>query len=77
MITLGLKIDEEGILRCHGRFSNADILKETKVTIYSPRKNNRTELLVTEFLQKLFYPGSSYTLSQIRNRYWIPQGGTI
>ena len=29
--TLGLKIDENGILRCHGRFCNADIPEETKV----------------------------------------------
>ena len=25
VITLGLNIDEDVILRCHGRFSNADI----------------------------------------------------
>ena len=77
MITLGLKIDEEGILRCHGRLNNADILEESKVPIYLPRKNYYTEILVQEFHQKLFHAGSSHTLSKIRNLYWIPQGRTI
>ena len=34
VITLGLKIDGGGILRCHGKFNNADIPEETKVRIY-------------------------------------------
>ena len=28
VVTLGLKIDEDGILRSHGRFNNADIPEE-------------------------------------------------
>ena len=40
-------------------------------------KNGWTELLIKEFHQKLFHAVSSQTLSQIRNRYWIPQGRTI
>ena len=39
VITLGLEIDENDILRCHGRFNNADIPEEIKVPIYLPRKN--------------------------------------
>ena len=38
MIALGLKIDEDGILRCHGRFNNADMPEKNKVPIYLPRK---------------------------------------
>ena len=77
VITLGLKIDEDSILRCHGKFDNADIPEETKAPIYLPRKNYWTKLLVKEFHQKLFHAESSHTLSQIRNRYWIPQGRAI
>ena len=77
VITLGLKIDEGSILRCHGRFDNADIPEETKAPIYLPRKNYWAKLLVKEFHQKLFHAESSHTLSQIRNRYWIPQGRAI
>ena len=57
VVTLGLKIDEDGILRSHGRFNNADIPEETKVPICLPRKNYWTELLVKEFHQKLFHAG--------------------
>ena len=77
VITLGLKIKEDGMLRCHGRFNNADITEETKVLIYLPRKSYWAELIVKEFHQKLFHAGLSHTLSQIRNRYWMPQGRTI
>ena len=65
------------MLRCHGRFNNADITEETKVLIYLPRKSYWAELIVKEFHQKLFHAGLSHTLSQIRNRYWMPQGRTI
>ena len=53
MITLGLKIDEDGILRYHGRFNNADIPEETKIPIYLPRKNYCTELLVKRISSKV------------------------
>ena len=69
VITLGLKINEDGILRCHGRFNNTNMPEETKKHIYLPRKSYWTELLVKEFHQKLFHAGSSHTLSQIRNRH--------
>ena len=49
VITLRLKIDEDVILRCHGRFNNEDIPEETKVPIYLIRTNHWTELLVKEF----------------------------
>ena len=53
VITLGLKIDEDGILRYHGRFNNADISEETKIPIYLPRKNYWTELLVKRISSKV------------------------
>ena len=65
VITRGLKIDEDGILVCRGRFNNSDMPEETKVPIYLPRKKYWTELLVKVFHQKLFHAGSSHTLSQI------------
>ena len=49
VITLGLKIDEDVIVRCHERFNNEDIPEETKVPIYLTRTNHWTELLVKEF----------------------------
>ena len=49
VITLRLKIDEDVIVRCHGRFNNEDIPEETKVPIYLIRTNHWTELLAKEF----------------------------
>ena len=65
VITLRLKIDEAGILRCHGRLNNPDILKETKLPIYFPRKNYWTELFVKEFHEEIFHARSSHMLSRI------------
>ena len=36
---LGLQEDEFGILRCHGRYANADISEETKFPKLLPRRN--------------------------------------
>ena len=77
MATLGLKLDKNGLVRCHGLFNNADIPEEAKSPIFLPKKHYWTELIVKEFHEKLFHAGSSHTLSQIRNRYWIPQGRTM
>ena len=74
---LGLKLDKNGLVRCHGQFNNAGIPEEAKLSIFLPKKHYWIELVVREFLEKLFHAGSSHALPQIRNRYWITQGRTM
>lgn len=45
---LGLQEDEYGILRCHGRYTNADISEEMKCPKLLPRRNFYTELVILE-----------------------------
>ena len=71
---LGLREDEYGILRCHGRFANADISEDMKCPKLLPRKNFFTELVILEIHGRLIHAGISHTLSQLRQEYWIPQG---
>ena len=54
VITPGLEVDEDGILRYHGRFSNADIPEEIKVPIYLPRKITGLKYLSKNFVQNYF-----------------------
>ena len=74
---LGLKFDIDDLLRCHGRFNNANMPEETRSLIYLPKSHYWTELLVKEYHEKLFHAGASRTLSQIRNLFWIPKGRTV
>ena len=62
-------LNEDGIIRCHGRFANTiNMPEETKKPIYMPKKEHWTRLLIKEF-----HAGTSHTLSQMRYIYWIPQ----
>ena len=45
---LGLKLDEVGILRCYGRYSNAIINEDTKYPKLLPRYEHFTNLLIRE-----------------------------
>ena len=71
---LGLQEDEYGILRCHGRYANADISEDMKCPKLLPRKDFFTELVILEIHGRLIHAGISHTLSQLRQEYWIPQG---
>ena len=71
---LGVKCDELGILRCHGRLQNADLPYGTKFPILLPPKDHFTALVILDCHRKLFHVGVSHTLSQVRHTYWIPQG---
>ena len=57
--TLGLKLDKNGLVRCHGLFNNADIPEEAKSPIFLPKKHYWTELIVKEFHEKLFHASSN------------------
>jgi len=45
---LSLKVDEFGLLRCHGRFLNADITEDAKYPELLPQQEHFTKLLITE-----------------------------
>ena len=71
---LGLKIDDEGILRCHGRYLNTTISKSAKYPKLLPRHEHFTHLLITEVHVRLIHAGVAHTLAQIRQECFIPQG---
>ena len=61
--SLGLQLDEDGIVKSHARFTNAiNMPKETKKPIYLPKKEHWTKLLIKEFHERLFHAGTSHAL---------------
>ena len=71
---LGLRLDDRGLIRCHGRLENAAISTDAIYPILLPRKDYFTELLIISYHKKLLHAGVSQTLAIIRNKYWIPKG---
>ena len=71
---LGLRADEFDVLRCHGRFLNADMSEDAKYPKLLPRQEHFTKLLIQEVHENLVHAGVSHTLSCLRQEYWIPHG---
>ena len=71
---LGVKLDDMGILRCHGRFLNAMMTESAKYPKLLPRHDHFTHLLINEVHVHLIHAGVAHTLAQLREEYWIPQG---
>jgi len=71
---LGLRLDEYGVLRCYGRFLNAETTDSTKCPKLLSRHEVFTRLLIKKVHEHLIHAGVAHTLLQIREEYWIPQG---
>ena len=74
---LGVYIDEDGLLRCHGRFGNSDLDEMAKRPLLLPKADRFTELLIDNIHTRMFHSGVAQTLAQIRNKYWIPSGRSV
>ena len=74
---LNLKIDKNGIIRCHGRFSNSDLTQGAKEPKPLPKREYFTKLVVEYYHQKILHSDVSQTLAQTRQEYWIPQGRAL
>jgi len=69
---LGLKVDDIGLLRCHGRLNNADVSEDTKYPKLLPNFECFTVLLINEVHQRLIHAGVSHTLSE---EFGYPKAG--
>ena len=70
----GLEPDKYGILRCHGRFLNAELSEAAKYPKLLPRYEYFTRLVIQEIHERLIHAGISHTLASLRQEYWLPQG---
>ena len=69
-----LFLDEDGIWRCGGRLSNADVPFHTKHPILLPRDHHLATLVVRRAHNRVLHNGVKDTLAEVRARYWILKG---
>ena len=73
---LNLQLDSNGLLRCHGRFRNADLTQGAKFPKLLPKDEYFTQLVINDVHTKILHSGVSQTLATIQQMYWIPHGRT-
>ena len=76
-IQLGVYIDEESLLRCHGRLGNSDPDENAKQPLLLPKADRFTELMIDNIHKRMYHSGVAQTLAQIRKKYWIPSGRSV
>ena len=76
-IQLGIRMDTNGLLRCHGRLRNAEISEGARQPILLPKCSRYTELTIDMYHRKALHTGIAQTLSLVRQKFWIPQGRSI
>jgi hypothetical protein len=73
---LGLKMDENGIVRCHGRLANTMASYDAKFPILLGSKSWLTKLIIKDAHEMECHAGQAHTLTAIRRKFWIPRGRT-
>lgn len=68
---LQLFVDKDGVWRCGGRLSNADLPYHTKHPIVLPGKSHFSVLCVLRAHSRVFHNGVKETLNELRAQYWI------
>ena len=69
-----LFLDEDGIWRCGGRLSNADVPFHTKHPILLPRDHHLATLVVRRAHNRVLHNEVKDTLAEVRASYWILKG---
>ena len=64
-------LDGEGIWRCGGRLSNADVPYSVKHPILLPRDHHFTLLIVRRAHERVLHNGVKDTLNEVRSKFWI------
>ncbi|KAL9977059.1 hypothetical protein ACROYT_G014423 [Oculina patagonica] len=70
----GLFLDDDGIIKCKGRITNAPLSVSTKTPILLPSKHAFTNLTVKHIHDLVKHSGIRDTLTTLRERFWILRG---
>ena len=71
---LDLFLDEEGLIRCSGRFKYASLSYNTKYPILLAKKSHLTTLIIKDRHRNAKHAGVKSTLNEVRGDFWIPSG---
>ena len=67
----GMFVDNEGLWRCKGRLSEADIMESATYPILLDANHHITALIVKSCHEKVLHGGMKDTLTELRSRFWI------
>ena len=68
---LDLFLDSTDIVRCGGRFGNANMTYSAKHPILIPKNSVLAKLLITDTHERIFHLGIDATIVHMQQRYWI------
>ena len=63
---LNLQLDHQDILRCYGRYKNANLDDEVKYPKLLPQKEHYTTLVIEDLHSKLFHAGVTHTCANTK-----------
>lgn len=69
--------DKQGLWRCGGRLTNADLPYDTMHPVLLPRKHYLTTLIVQDAHGKVGHDGVKETLTEVRRKFWIVKGRSL
>ena len=75
--TLGLYLDEKGIILCKGRLGNADLSILQKHPILIPGGSYLARLLVMDAHRHTAHGGKKDTIVQLRSRFWVTKARNL
>ena len=65
---------DDGVWRCRGRISNAEVPYSTKHPTLLCKAHHFTHLVVRDAHKRVFHNGVKETLTEIRSKFWIAKG---
>jgi hypothetical protein len=75
--TLGVQLDDQGLIRCHGRLANMDAEEGTRFPLLLNPKCRISELVIRGHHNQSFHAGVESTLASVRSQFWIPKGRSL
>ena len=70
---LGL-FEQDGLLRCAGRFKRSALPYSSKFPILLPKNHHVTDLIILHCHSIVSHNGTNETLAELRQNYWVPCG---
>ena len=74
---LGLYTDDNGLLRCKGRFQNATIPFNAKYPVLLPADHYLTARIIDDCHKRVLHNGPREALAGLRSRFWIVKGRQV
>ena len=71
---LNLVINDDGLLRCKGRYDNVGLSEDARYPKLLHKNDHYTKLVIEYYHGMYLHSGVTQTLAHTRKEYWIPQG---